>query len=504
MVLTLLLLLPVLGGVLAWITSRWNARAGRWLALSSLLLDLLLITGVWITSSTAAGPWLLSVNVSWIPQLGIGFHLAMDGISLLLLALTALLGIMAVITSWVSITERVGLFHFMLLFSLSAITGIFLAMDLFLFYLFWELLLVPLYFLIDIWGHEHRHYAAIKLFLFTQLGGLFLLLSILGLAIIHERATGTLTFDYFLLLGTPVSGVAAFWLMLAMFVAFAVKLPAVPLHPWLPDAHTQAPVAGSVDLAGLVLKVGAYGFFRFLIPLFPAAGLAFTPVAMTLGVIGILYGALLAFAQTDLKRLVAYTSISHMGFVLIGIFAWNTLALQGVLIIMLAHGISTGALFILVGMINRRLGTRDMAAMGGLWSVWPRLGGAGLFLAMATLGLPALGNFIGEFLVLLGTFRVSPVFAILAALGFIVSLVYALWMFQRVFTGPPPADVAQTDLTSREWIMLVTAILVTLWIGVYPQTFIDTATPAIRTLMQRTGIPAMPTSQRGEVAHDRG
>ena len=319
----------------------------------------------------------------------------------MLILLTLGLGVMSVIASWSEITERVGFFHFNLMLTLAGVIGVFLALDLFLFFFFWELMLVPMYFLIAVWGHERRIYAAIKFFLFTQGSGLLMFAAIVALALINYRQTGTLTFDYFALAKTQLGSTTQMWLMLGFFIAFAVKLPVVPFHTWLADAHTEAPTAGSVILAGLLLKTGAYGLLRFAVPLFPAASATFAPVAMTLGVIGILYGAMLAFAQDDMKRLVAYTSISHLGFVLLGIYAGNALALQGAIVQMLAHGLSTGALFILVGALQERLHTRDMRQLGGLWSTAPRIGAIGLFFAIASLGLPGLGNFVGEFLVLL-------------------------------------------------------------------------------------------------------
>ena len=351
------------------------------------------------------GPWLADMKLPWIPQLGASIHLAMDGLSLVLVGLTVFLGIMSVLCSWTEIRDRAGFFHFNLLWTLSGILGVFLALDLFLFYFFWELMLVPMYFLISIWGHENREYASYKFFIFTQAGGLLMLLSILGLYFIHGRDTGVYTFDYTLLLGTSMSPAAAFWLMLGFFVAFAVKLPAIPIHTWLPDAHTEAPTAGSVILAGLLLKTGAYGLLRFVLPLFPDASATMALAAMVIAVTGIIYGAVLAFGQNDLKRLVAYTSVSHMGFVLLGIFAGNLISLSGAVMQMVAHGVSTGALFILVGMIQERIHTRDMDRMGGLWSLVPRLSAVGLVFALASLGLPGFGNFVGEFLVLSGSYR---------------------------------------------------------------------------------------------------
>ena len=300
---------------------------------------------------------------------------------------------------------------------LAGIVGVFLAVDLFLFYFAWELMLIPMYFLIVIWGHERRVYAAMKFFLFTQFSGLLMLIAILALYFIHHQATGVYTFEYSELLGTQLSPGAELWIMLGFFVAFAVKLPVVPLHTWLPDAHTEAPTAGSVILAGLLLKTGAYGLLRFVIPLFPHAAHEFTPVALVLAVIGIVYGAVMAFSQTDLKRLVAYTSVSHLGFVLLGIFSWNPLALQGAIMTMICHGLSTGALFILVGGLQERIHTRDLERMGGLWTVAPRLSGAALFFSLASLGLPGLGDFVGEFLVLLGSYKISVTITVVASLG---------------------------------------------------------------------------------------
>ncbi|MEJ2208107.1 MAG: NADH-quinone oxidoreductase subunit M [Anaerolineae bacterium] len=341
-------------------------------------------------------------------------------------------------------------------------------MDMFLFYFFWEMMLVPLYFLIGIWGHENRIYATLKFFLFTQFSGLLLLLGILGLYFVHGQNTGTYTFDYFQLLGTSMSPGIALALMLGFAAAFAVKLPLFPFHTWLPDAHTEAPTAGSVDLAGLVLKVGAYGFFRFVIPFFPEASARFAPVAMTLAVIGILYGAIVAFGQTDLKRLVAYTSISHMGFVLLGIYAWNQLALQGALMIMLAHGISTSALFIFVGDLSYRTKTRELSRLGGLWTTMPRMGSSALIFSLASLGLPGLANFVGEFLVLVGLYQVSVPIAAAATLGFIVSTVYSLWMMRRVFFGPNTEGWELPDLSIRETAIMAVLVAIVIWLGLFP------------------------------------
>jgi NADH-quinone oxidoreductase subunit M len=494
MILTGLILWLVVAALMAWLVGRWEKSWSRWVSLIALLFHLVTLIAIWIQSlaqggqfangQLAAGAWLIQVDVAWIPQLGIRFHLALDGLSLLLLLLSDLLGIMAVAASWRGIQQRVGLFHLNLLWVLAALVGVFVALDLFLFYFFWEMMLVPLYFLIGIWGHERRVYATLKFFLFTQASGLLMLLGILGLYFVHGQNTGIYTFDYLELLGTSLPPTLGMLLMLGFFAAFAVKLPAVPFHTWLPDAHTEAPTAGSVLLAGLVLKAGASGFLRLLIPLFPEAAPQFAVIAMILGVLGILYGALLAFGQTDLKRLVAYTSVSHMGFVLLGIFAWNTLALQGAVVVMISHGISTGALFILAGGLYDRIKTRDMERMGGLWSTAPRMGGAAMVFALASLGLPGLGNFVGEFLVLLGVYQVNVPLAILATLGLIVATVYSFWMMQRVFFGAKTEDWKFSDLDLRESTIMVVLIVLIVWLGLFPKAVLNTAQPALEVLQQ--------------------
>lgn len=494
MILIVLIAWILIGSLLAWLAGRRSNLWPRFVSLGTLLVALFGLVAVWVyyfraPSLPSGGPWFLEVDLAWIPQLGIRFHLAMDGLSLLLTMLALFLGIMAVGASWAGIQERVGFFHFNLLWVVASLLGVFLALDLFLFYFFWEMMLVPLYFLIGIWGHENRVYATLKFFIFTQFSSLLMLLAILGLYFIHGQSTGAYTFGYFDLLGASGSMVpaTAFWLMMGFFVAFGVKLPVLPVHTWLPDAHTEAPTAGSVDLAGLVLKVGAYGFIRFVIPLFPNAALSFANVAMALGVAGIVYGALMAFAQTNVKRLVAYTSISHMGFVLLGIFAWNQLALQGAVMVMLAHGVSTGALFILVGDLQERIRTFDMDKMGGLWSKVPRMGASGMMFALASLGLPGLGNFVGEFLVLLGVYQVSPVMAILAAIGFVVSTVYSLWMMQRVFFGRSRGDGVLRDYNFREGAIMGALVATIVWLGLHPQPVLNTARQALEALQQYSG-----------------
>jgi NADH-quinone oxidoreductase subunit M len=425
------------------------------------------------------GKWLVDFQHAWISQFGIGLHLALDGLSLLMLLLTFFLGIVSVLISWKEINTKVGFFHFNLLLILAGIVGVFLSLDLFLFYFFWELMLVPMYFLIGIWGHENRTKASYKFFLYTQASGLLMFISILAIYFVHGNATGIYTFDYIALLGTKMSASTAMWIMAGFLAAFLVKLPVVPLHNWLPDAHSEAPTAGSLILAALLLKTGAYGLLRFIIPLFPDASVAFAPIGMGLGVLGILYGAKLAFAQTDLKRLIAYTSVSHMGFVILGIFSFNELAYQGVVMQMIAHGISTGALFIMAGQLTERIHTRDITRMGGLWEKAPFMGAIGLVFSMASLGLPGLGNFIAELLILIGAFKANVIMSVLACLGLIAATLYSLRILQKVFYGKKNTDWKMNDLTGREKIISLSLVVIIVGLGLFPQPVFDIAKPAL-------------------------
>jgi NADH-quinone oxidoreductase subunit M len=492
MILIWLIGILMVAGILAWLSARWNSQLPRWISIAAIAVDLVLAASIWAGgTSSAAKVWIDELDWNWVPSFGIHFHLAVDGLSLLMLMLTFFLGVMAVLASWTEIRERVGFFHFNLLWVLAGIVSVFLAVDLFLFYFAWELMLVPMYFLIVIWGHERRVYAAVKFFLFTQCSGLLMLIAILALYFFHHQTTGIYTFEYSELLGTHLSSGAELCIMLGFFVAFAVKLPVVPLHTWLPDAHTEAPTAGSVILAGLLLKTGAYGLLRFVIPLFPHAAHEFTPVALVLAVIGIVYGAVMAFSQTDLKRLVAYTSVSHLGFVLLGIFSWNPLALQGAIMTMICHGLSTGGLFILVGGLQERIHTRDLGRMGGLWAVAPRLSGAALFFALASLGLPGMGDFIGELLVLLGSYKISVPITIIASLGILASTFYALRMVQGAFQGPNTNAWQVADLTPREGLMMAVMIIGLLLLGFYPQPVFNTSGQALDKLLRVVQPPAL-------------
>lgn len=480
MILVYLILILIAGGLLAWFAGKWSKEIPRFIALGALSVDLFIAVSIYLSNGNIGlNAWMIDYSASWIPHFGISLHLALDGLSLLMLILTFVLGILSVLISWKEIQENTGFFHFNLLWILSGITGVFLSMDLFLFYFFWELMLVPMYFLISIWGHENRVYASYKFFIYTQASGLIMFLAILVLYFIHGKSTGIYTFDYLQLVGTSMTAPTAFLLMLGFLTAFLVKLPVVPLHNWLPDAHTEAPTAGSLILAGLLLKTGAYGLLRFVIPLFPEASVTFAPIGMLLGVIGILYGAKLAFAQTDMKRLVAYTSVSHMGFVILGVYAFNELAYQGVVMQMIAHAISTGALFILVGQLQERIHTRDISRMGGLWKQVPVMGAVGLIFSMASLGLPGLGNFIAEFLTLLGTFKVNVLMTCLASLGLVGATLYSLRILQKVFYGKENIVYKLKDLSIRERFISGVLIVSIIFLGIFPNPVFKLAKPAI-------------------------
>ncbi|KAA3436378.1 NADH-quinone oxidoreductase subunit M [Rufibacter hautae] len=492
MILAWLLVLLLVGGILAWVSDRVHPQLPRWVALSVTLACLLMTLFLWLeTPAHTANTWLMRYEVPWIPQWGVSFSLALDGLSLLMLALTFFIGLVSILISWKEIQTKVGFFHFNILWVLAGITGVFLTMDLFLFYFFWEVMLIPMYFLIGIWGHENRTYAAYKFFIFTQASGLLMLLSILGLYFVHGTATGTYSFNYFDLLGTNFPLGVEKWLMAGFLAAFLVKLPVVPFHSWLPDAHSQAPTAGSVILAGLLLKTGAYGLLRFVVPLFPEAAQVFAPWAMLLGVIGILYGAILAFAQTDLKRLIAYTSVSHMGFVVLGVFAFNQWAYQGVVMQMITHGLSTGALFILAGFLYERLHTRDIRQMGGFWPTLPKMGVIAMVFVMASLGLPGLGNFIAEFLTLVGSWRASPVFTVFATIGLVAATVYSLRIMQKVFLGQHHTTHRMQDLSPRELGIAVPLVVLILWLGLNPQPVLDLARGSLETQLEAYAQPSL-------------
>jgi NADH-quinone oxidoreductase subunit M len=434
-------------------------------------------------SATGALPgFFLYEDFNWIPELGIRYSVGMDGISLLLAILTALITLVAMLVSWRSVTDRAPLHYLLLLAMESGIMGVFLSLDLFLFYLFWELMLIPMFFLIGIWGHGRRIYSAVKFFLFTLAGSLLMLLAIIAIYLMHGSQTGSYTFALFELTKTAVKHSTGLWLYGAFLLAFAIKFPIIPLHTWLPDAHTDAPTAGSVILAGLLLKTGAYGLIRIGYPLFPEAAHALAPLLMTLAITGILYASWVAFAQTDMKRLIAYSSVGHMGFVALGIAAWTPVALSGAILQMVNHGITTGALFALVGMLDDRTDTREISDYGGVWGKAPLISFFFILFAMASAGLPGLNNFVGEFLILTGSFKVSHIAVVLGFIGVILPLVYTVKLLQEVLFVEERRPLPLTDIGFREGMLLVVLALGDLWLGLHPAPLLDMLKPSVALL----------------------
>ena len=494
-ILPALILVPFIAGFICWLVDKFNDKLPRYIALIGMLVTLGLTVSLWQSGTynyelgAKVPTWSAEFMLPWIQTLGINIHLAVDGLSLLMVGLTALLGVLAVGCSWGEIQKNVGFFHLNLLWSLGGVIGVFLAIDLFLFFFFWEMMLVPIYFLIALWGHKgadnkSRVYAATKFFIYTQVAGLIMLIGILGLVVYGYMMTGMIGFDYNYLLGVANTLDAqlpsvAYALMICMFIGFAVKLPVFPLHGWLPDAHAQAPTAGSVDLAGILIKTAAYGLLRFVIPFFPAASAQFADIAIIFGLIGVFYGAWCAFQQTDMKRLLAYTSISHMGFVLLAIYAGNILTFQGLMIMMLAHGISSAALFIMCGQVYERLHTRDLRKMGGIRGQFQYLPFFLMFFVAALVGIPGLGNFIGEFLILMGSFQKFPTFTIVAAISLVLAGLYGLILIHKAMFGTPNEEQKQhyanplKDLNVREIVILLVCAVALLWLGIYPQSVLD-------------------------------
>ncbi len=425
-------------------------------------------------------------NVPWIPSLGVSYHLGVDGISLFLVLLTTLLSAVAILSSWTAITERVKEYYiFMLLLEMGMI-GVFVSLDLFLFFVFWEATLIPMYFLIGRWGGARRIYAAVKFFLYTFGGSALMLVAILVLYFMNAQATGQPTFDLLHLQEFDVPAAAQTWLFLAFALAFAIKVPLFPFHTWLPNAHVEAPTAGSVILAGVLLKMGTYGFVRFCLPLFPDASATFAPLLSILALIGIVYGALVALMQRDVKSLVAYSSVSHLGFVVLGIFTLNAQGLSGGILQMVNHGLSTGALFLLVGMLYERRHTRLIEDFGGLWKVIPVFSVFLLIVTLSSMGLPGFNGFVGEFLIIAGAVKSNVVYAIIAALGIVLAVAYLLWMFQRVVQGEPTNENRKLkDLSAREVIVLVPLAILIILIGLYPPPFLNCIQPAVEQLLSQ-------------------
>jgi NADH-quinone oxidoreductase subunit M len=432
-------------------------------------------------------------EVRWMPGLGIGYHVGIDGISVLLVLLTTFLTPIALASARHAIADRVKEFAITMLALETGMLGVFVSLDVFLFYVFWEAMLVPMYLVIGVWGGSNRIYAAVKFVLYTLVGSLLMLVAILALYFQHGGATGVFTFDLPVLVRWVVpAGLGQNLMFLAFALAFAVKVPLFPFHTWLPDAHVEAPTSGSVILAGVLLKMGTYGFLRFCLPLFPDASLSFGPLIFGLAVVGILYGACVCTVQPDLKKLVAYSSVSHLGFVMLGIFTLTPQGLVGAIIQMVNHGLSTGALFLMVGMIYERRHSRLIADFGGLWKVIPAFSALFLVVSLSSLGLPGLNGFVGEFLILLGVFQVSRPLAVLATAGIILAAVYMLWMYQRVIFGEITHEENRSlrDLSSREWAVLAPVVLFIVWIGVYPLAFTGKTEASVQALIAEVATKA--------------
>ena len=484
--LTAVTFLPALGGLILVFVPRRHAGVLKTAALLIALLALALSLPLYGGFDGAAADFQFEERRPWMPTLGVSYHIGIDGISLLLVLLTTFLTPIALASAWHAIEDRVKEFLITMLVLETGMLGVFVSLDLFLFYVFWEAMLIPMYFIIGVWGGAKRIYAAVKFVLYTMVGSVLMLVAILALYYQHGAATGTYTFDVRALARWVLApGLAQNLMFLAFALAFAIKVPLFPFHTWLPDAHVEAPTAGSVILAGVLLKMGTYGFLRFCLPLFPDASLTFGPLVFTLAVIGIVYGAWVSTVQPDMKRLVAYSSVSHLGFVMLGIFTLNQQGLVGGVIQMVNHGLSTGALFLMVGMLYERRHTRLIADFGGLWKVVPAFSALFLVVALSSLGLPGLNGFVGEFLILVGVFQTNPWLAAVATTGVIFAAVYLLWMYQRVIFGEITHEENRglRDLSPREWAMLVPVLLFIVWIGVYPAAFTGKTEATIEALI---------------------
>ena len=485
-VLHFLLLFPVVGMGLVLMLA--DEAAAKKAALAIATVEFVVSLPLWFLFNAASTAFQFGSQAPWIPQWGIYYRVGIDGISLLLVLLTTFLFPLAILGSFRYITRREKTFYAMMLLLETGVLGVFLALDLFLFFVFWELMLVPMYFIIGVWGGERRVYAAVKFFLFTAFGSLLMLVGILYLFFKYRALTGDLSFAIWDLSRVPLTFTEQYWLFIAFALAFAIKVPVFPFHTWLPDAHVEAPTPGSVILASVLLKLGGYGFLRFLLPLFPAASTdsRVVGVMMVLGLIGIIYAAWVAAVQPDAKKLIAYTSVAHMGFVVLGIFALTVQGIQGAMIVMLSHGLSTGAMFLLLGMLYERRHSRLIADFGGLAAVAPMFGTAFVFTALASIGLPGTSGFVGEFLALLGTFETHPWVALIGATGVIFAAYYMLPMVQRIWFNrlDRPENEAIADLSPREIVVLAPLIAGMLWMGVYPKPFLERSETAVTALIE--------------------
>jgi len=511
-VLPALLIIPVVGAAILVALSPRNAdavrlesanRTARLIALWFCVVEFVVSAGLWWSFDPAQTVWQAAVDIPWIPAWGIRFTLGVDGIALMMILLTTFIMPLTVLGSWTSVKVKVHAFFALMLVLTSGMLGAFLARDLFLFYVMWEVMLIPMYFIIGVWGGKRRLYASIKFFIYTMLPSLLMLVAILYLGVhAGNAATGTPNFSYDNLIAHPTTAPrTAMWLFSAFFLAFAVKVPMFPFHTWLPDAHVEAPTGGSVILAAIMLKMGTFGFLRFALPLFPGAAMNPTVRAaiLVLAVIGIVYGALVAMVQPDFKKLVAYSSVGHLGFVMLGIFALTLQSVQGALMVMISHGISTGALFLLVGMIYERRHTREIEDYGGIARVVPLFAAALTIVSLSSIGLPGTNGFIGEFLVLLGSFKPYPGLTMVATTGVIFAAAYLLWAIQRILFNPlnNKENAHIPDLNWREIAIVTPLIAAIIWIGVYPAPILRRMEPAAAKFVAQVHDGAFPATLTG-------
>ncbi len=492
-ILSVVLFTPLVGSLLALFIPRENENAHRVLGnVFGILGFLVSLPLIWWFNPSTKGFQLVE-NLDWIPSIGARYTLGIDGISFLLVMLTTLLGAISILSSWSAIQTRVKEYYLLFLLLQTGMLGVFMSLDFFLFYVFWEVMLVPMYFLIGVWGSERRLYAAIKFFLYTLAGSVVMLLAILAVYFNYSKLTGgTYTFDIPTLLASVSQSSDAFrtWLFWGFFFAFAIKVPMFPFHTWLPDAHTEAPTAGSVILAGVLLKMGTYGFIRFSLPLLPQGVVArqrIVSVMVALSIISIIYGALVCMMQKDMKKLIAYSSVSHLGFCTLGLFALTPMGLSGSVIQQINHGISTGALFLIVGVLYERRHTRLISEFGGLSTPMPSFAAVYMIITLSSLGMPLLNGFIGEFTILRGVFEVNKTWAAWGVIGIIMGAAYLLWLYQRVMFGPVtnPANEHLPDLNLREQATLIPLVLLALWIGVYPKPLFRYLDVPVRQIVER-------------------
>ena len=485
--LSLIMFTPLAGAIILLFVSKQAEDLIRWIANITVGLGFVVSLPLWFSYDSTNPDWQFVERLPWIPSIGAEYFIGVDGFSVLLILLATLMGVIAVLSSWTAVQKRVKEYYVFLLMLQTGMIGAFVALDFLLFFLFWEVMLVPMYFLIGIWGGDNRLYSAIKFFLFTLVGSVIMLLGILAVYFYSHSVTGVYTFDItqFHQLNIPFD--LQWWIFLAFFMGFAVKVPLFPFHTWLPDAHTDAPTAGSVILAAVLLKMGTYGFIRFSLPILPEATHAFVPAIALLSIIGIVYGALVAMAQRDWKRLVAYSSVSHMGMVMLGMLALNPVGLTGSIVQQLNHGISTGALFLLVGVVYERRHTRLISEYGGLSTIMPIYAAIFLVMTMSSIGLPTLNGFIGEFLILQGIFTYDKTWAFFAASGIVLGAAYMLWLYQRTMFGDVtnPKNENLSDLGIREFATFVPLLILAVWIGLYPKPFLDRLETSVDRVMLR-------------------